>query len=887
VVTIANPCIRDTITIDAEFNARVGTFAGPGSLYVLARVVDQQTELRVGAHPVVIVADEFRGNGQLINANGVSSSSPGSAGANGAPNPGGQDGRPGENGGPGGAGTSAGTVTVMCRRSSGVRISANGGAGAAGGPGGNGGNGANATSIPGGSHTEVQIGPDGESIEVTVTDPPIEIPGTLGGGGGLGGDGGAGGNAGTIGFTSIIDDTPPVLEAIAGPGGPGGPGGVAGPHGAFVEVPPDLDFTPVPGQTGASGAEGSISVTTLPEADYVAGLRPLLDREGPSYANFWAPFRIVMGQYFYRQLRKSDPEKGQLAATEFDRALELQPDNVNAQRWRSQLRDVPQPTSLGPGLEWQPGGINALGLRRDLDVLPRFDAYRDAFTAFGSLVLDFLNQGAAVITQAPDLEIWEDFLEQQRRQAQAAHQSSLEDQGLADTEARLAGDALAGVQSQLDRTTADIQTALAEMQEEEVSFGDIVGTVAGIAGAVVAVVAAIPSAGASLVALVPSMVALSSAVIDNAEPVAKALMAGDEVETEKVKKAYDKAEKKAADVVKGAKAVVDFVKVVQKLNAATTPDNSKHLALVRHGVELTHELLLARHRVTLAEQRVEVAGARVGRATDAVSGVAAVESGLALVHDKVTSTGLNAISIAESKADALLTLAFHAQRSVEIYTLIDQEDKVRLETGHLHPDRSLDYSEGVIDEFKLVQLLQDSWEGLTGLLQMQLEFDGFTNQFIDKDWRRLSFRADGPEVERLRSTGRFDFRIDAASLPTAQKQAKARAVRIALVDAIHPAGACTCEIRHGSTYETRHSDGTITATVLQPRSSTREAKLERLAADEGIGPDPLLTEPQSLSFWGRGLGGDYELSIPDHELKVLDLSALTEVQVWVGYTFLR
>ena len=766
-VTIANPCIRDTITIDAEFNARVGTFAGPGSLYVLARVVDQQTELRVGAHPVVIVADEFRGNGQLINANGVSSSSPGGAGANGAPNPGGQDGRPGENGGPGGAGTSAGTVTVMCRRSSGVRISANGGAGAAGGPGGNGGNGANATSVPGGSHTEVQIGPDGESIEVTVTDPPIEIPGTLGGGGGLGGDGGAGGNAGTIGFTSIIDDTPPVLEALAGPGGPGGPGGVAGPHGAFVEVPPDLDFTPMSGQIGATGTEGSISVTTLPEADYVAGLRPLLDREGPSYANFWAPFRIVMGQYFYRQLRKSDPKKGQLATTEFDRALELQPDNVNAQRWRSQLRDVPQPTSLGPGLEWQPGGLNALGLRRDLDVLPRFDAYRDAFTAFGSLVLDFLNQGAAVITQAPDLEIWEDFLEQQRRQAQAAHQSSLEDQGLADTEARLAGDALASVQSQLDRTTADIQAALAEMQEEEVSFGDIVGTVAGIAGAVVAVVAAIPSGGASLVALVPSMVALSSAAIDNAEPVAKALMSGDEVETEKVKKAYDKAEKKAADVVKGAKAVVDFVKVVQKLNAATTPDNSKHLALVRHGVELTHELLLARHRVTLAEQRVEVAGARVGRATDAVSGVAAVESGLALVHDKVTSTGLNAISIAESKADALLTLAFHAQRSVEIYTLIDQEDKVRLETGHLHPDRSLDYSEGVIDEFKLVQLLQDSWEGLTGLLQMQLEFDGFTNQFIDKDWRRLAFRADGPEVERLRSTGRFDFRIDAASLPTA------------------------------------------------------------------------------------------------------------------------
>jgi hypothetical protein len=77
-------------------------------------------------------------------------------------------------------------------------------------------------------------------------------------------------------------------------------------------------------------------------------------------------------------------------------------------------------------------------------------------------------------------------------------------------------------------------------------------------------------------------------------------------------------------------------------------------------------------------------------------------------------------------------------------------------------------------------------------------------------------------------------------------------------------------------------------TLLKPRVSSRAAKLERLLPDEGTGPDPLLTDPQSLAFWGRGLGGDWEFAIPDHEFDAgLDLTRLTEVQVWIGYQFLR
>jgi len=882
---ISNPYIRDIITIDAAFNGRLATFAGGGPIYLLARIVEQETDLIVGAHPVVFMVDEFRGNGNLINAIGASSASPGGRGADAEPTPPGQSGSPGSDGGDGGAGSPGGTVTVMCRRSSGVRINVSGESGAAGGAGGNGGRGSAATSVPGGTTTKTVTDADGNTSEVEVPLPDIEIPGTLGGGGGFGGDGGAGGDGGTIRFTSIVDDTAPTFEATAGPGGPGGAGGLTGPHGAFAEIPPDLDTSAAPGSQGAFGAEGTISVATVSEEEYVAGLRPLLDAVGP-FADQWALHRLQVGQYFYRQHRKSDPIKGQLAADEFARTLELLPDNADALRWRRQLIEFPRPLPAGPEVAWEPGGLNALGLPRDLDVLPRFEAYRDAFTSFGSLVVEFLSAGATVLLQNQDLDVWQSHLDGQRQQAVAAQKTTLEDREQAVTESRLAAEAIASVQSRLDQTTLDIQAALEEMREEPLDILGVVGTVAGLAAAVVAVVAAVPSLGASLVALAPTMVALSSAVIDNAEPIAKAVLAGDKANTEAVKAAYDKADKKAADVVKGAKAIVDFVNVVQKLTAATTPDNSKHMALVRHGVELTHELLLSRHRITLSQQRLEAAGARVERAADAVTGIDAFKKGLAATEEALRRTGLHAIGIAESKADALLTIAFRAQRSVEIYNLTDEEESVRLESGHLHPDDSRRYDEGEINEIELVGLLHGSWEGLLGLLDLQLDSDRFFDQSPDRDQRRLSFR--GPELETLRATRRFSFRVDAATLPATQMDAKVQGVRLALAGATHPAGEVTCEIRHGSAYETRRSDGSIRVTLLKPRVSSRAAKLERLLPDEGTGPDPLLTDPQSLAFWGRGIGGDWEFAIPDHEFEAgLDLTELTEVQVWIAYQFLR
>ena len=881
-----NPYIRDKIEVDADFNGRLSA-TGSGPLFFLARVIELHAEMQVGARSVVIVADEFLGNGHLVNAMGASSSSSGLDGAHAvAAVP--PDGASGQSGGDGGAGGAGGSVTVMCRRSSGVHINTSGGAGAAGGNGGNGEAGAPVHVIPGKVTTTIEITPEGLPIEVTTQEPDIELPGTLGGFGGGGGAGGSGGNAGNIQFTSIVDDSAPVLVATGGPGAPGGAGGLPGPHGAGVPIPEDFDNSPFPGAFGTTGADGTVAVATVTEEEYVAGLRPLLDNDVDSFANHWAPYRLIVGQYYYRQDRKSDPTKGQLAATEFARTLELQPNNPDAVQWNRQFMEFPRPRPVTPDIAWEPGGLNALALPRDLDVLPRFQTFANTFAAFSILVLDFLRSGTTVIGQQAQFDTWQAFLTKQRDAAVAAQAKTLEDREQAETEARFSAEAIASVQARLDQTTADIQAAMEEMREEEMSFGDIVGTVASVAAAVVAVVAAVPSLGASLVALAPSMVALSSAVLDDADDIAKAVLAGDPADTEAIKKAYDKVDKQSADVVKGAKAIVSFVEVVQKLSKSVTPDNSKHVALVRHGIELTHELLLARHRITLADQRQEAAVARVARAGEAIAGINAVIAEVSTSAERFRRTALHAIAIAEGKADALLTLAFYAQRSAEIYTLNDHEDKVHLESGHLHPDDFRAYLEGEITEIDLVGLLDASWSGLLGLLQLQVEFDQFTTQFHEPDRRRLSFAAGGPEVETLRATRRFPFRIDASSLPADQFDAKARGVRLALVGATHPAGEVTCEIRHGSAYETRRNGGAIHVAILQPRVSTRNAKLERLLADEGLGPDPVLTDPTSLSFWGRGIGGDYEFSIPDHEFDAgLDLTGLTEVQIWISYQFLR
>jgi hypothetical protein len=502
--------------------------------------------------------------------------------------------------------------------------------------------------------------------------------------------------------------------------------------------------------------------------------------------------------------------------------------------------------------------------------------------------VNFLSMGMTELLASVTLEKFTEIANFHLQQAIHARDNLNLDVGIAVTEKRLAGDESDRVQQLLDQTTADIQAALDEMEESDINILGVVGTVASVAVAVVGVVAAIPTAGTSLVALVPAMVALTSTTIQQAGPIAEAVFESREPDVKQVKDAYKKVDKEAEAVIKAGKSIVNFVEVVKKLTASTTPDNSKHVALVRRGVDLAHQVLLARNKVTLAQQRIDAAQAKLARAVATVVDAERMTKDFAHDEERVRRTALATISVVQSKADALLSMAFRAQRSVEIYTLEPVEQHLLLDAGLLHPDDARRYAEKEIKEPELLSKMQQSWIQLLEPIGMQQRYLSYFDKQHDLDVVRLSFTAEDPQFGALLSTRRFSFRVEASDIPIDRDDAKVTGVRLALVGASHPDNEVSCDVRHGANYEQRRADGSIDVQQLKSLVNNRVARLQALGGDGGLSTDPAPPAVGSLAFWGRGIGGDWEISIPGSRLNAdLNLSALTEIQVWIGYRFLR
>jgi hypothetical protein len=852
------PYIRDTVTIDSqlqEFCQRPSI----GPVFLIGRIVQHaaRCNLRVTTNPVIIVADVYDGTNGAIDATGPGRGAPG------------------------------GTVTVMCRQSINAQINASGGWGTGGAPGTDG--------TPG--------TPDyhSDGYWETVTDPQTgettqvwhdgeDIPGTLPTNGTKGGAGGPGGPGGTITFTSIEDQSTPWLSAAGGAGGPGGPGGAAA-QGPYSEGSVDGD----PGDDGQPGADGQVNFTNLDEEDYVAGLRPLLDSTGSPFANYWAPFRIVTGEYFYHRYNPGVPDRAdyaRLAGIEFERALELQPDNGDAIRLQRQLAGFPP----SAGAAWVGGGSNALGFARDFDLLPDFDSYITAFNSFGALVLDFLLLGIPTILQGHLLGRLTEFVTLQAQQAAAARDNSRDDLAIAKTEQQQAGDDVHYAQQQLDQATSQVQQALTEMQQQAQSpsadIGGFLTTVAEVAGAVLSVVAAIPSGGVSLVALAPDLAALADSVTAAAPQVAQELITKWAADPQAAADAYKAVSADPAAAIPGGSSIINFVTMAQQLAQAGTPANSKYITVVQHGTELAHQLLIARNRAVLAGQRVDAGQARVTRAEAVVAQATALQSQLSLDAATIKQAGLLAIATAQSKAEALLGLAFRAQRSVEIYTLKNEQQHLFLDAGLISPDVARAYYEQDIDEGELANQLIASWANILAPLGLQTDYTSYFDQPHDQDWLRLSFTATDPQLNNLQTRHQFTFWLDPSDVPAGRFDAKIKSLRLALVGAVHPAGEISCEVSHSGLYLQRTRDdkgnAVIATQLLQPRVSTRPAKTTPLLPDEGLGDDPPLSAPQSLAYWGRGIGGDWQLTIPQDQFDSgLNLSGLTQVQVWIGYQFIR
>ncbi|MFD5815693.1 hypothetical protein [Streptomyces sp. NPDC127038] len=869
------PYIRDVVTITEDFK-EFCTRPSIGPVFLIGRVVKHKVgcDLPVTTNQVIIIADVYDGTNGMIDARATS------------------------RGGPGGS------VTVMCRRSINARVDASGGYGTPGAAGADGSPGT--ASYHSDEYWETVTDPvTGETRDVY--HPAVDIPGADPTNGGSGGPGGPGGVGGSITFTCIQDEaaTPPDLSAAGGAGGPGGPGGAAA-QGPYSEGSVEGD----PGVDGPWGADGQVNFTTLDEADYVAGLRPLLNSTGWPFANYWAPYRIAVGEHFYRLYNSGVPDAaeclhhlgesgvpdhakyGALAAVEFQRALELQPDNADAIRLQRQLVGF-APT---PGAVWVGGGANVLGLPPDMDVVPNFDKYTEAFTRFLPLVLPFLEIGISELNTAKGIDSLAEVAGQLSLEAAAAREDADRTLGIAKTEQTQADSDVDYAQTQLAQATTAISRAIVEAQQQphppEISFGGFVKTIAEVGGAILSVAAAVPTAGASLAALAPDLMLLADTVFDSTAPIAQALLCGDDADLTTIKNAYKAVDQDASAVIGSARTIVNFGTVAQRLAEVTTAQNSPHVALIRRGTELTHELLLARNRAVLARQRVDAATARLALAQNAATQADALQHKQVLDAEALKQTGLSAIYTAQSKADALLGLAFRAKRSVEIYTLRNQDAHFPIDAGRICTDLGTDYyeKENGIDEVRLAKELTSSWEKILTLGELQADYTQYFDGSLDRDWIRRSFSPADPQVAELQSLHRATFTIDAvADIPADRFDAKINCVRLALVGASHPEGAISCEVHHGGKYQQRRLDKSVTTQWLLPKVSTRDAKTTPLQLpDEAFGDEPPLDAPKSLAFWGRGVGGSWQLTIPQEQFDTgLNLSGLTRIQVWIGYQFLH
>src|SRR5262249_27939074 len=153
-----------------------------------------------------------------------------------------------------------------------------------------------------------------------------------------------------------------------------------------------------PGCRGPSGDSGSFPQGPFPTVSIVSELEFLetvLATLNPLSAE-WAEHKARVDEYFFCKYNGALSDRrhfARLAADEFRAAILLQPNNARALELQSLLVGSPaflpklaEKTLIG-------GNANPLNLARDLNLIPRFEAYIDAFTHFGALTFDFLTLG--------------------------------------------------------------------------------------------------------------------------------------------------------------------------------------------------------------------------------------------------------------------------------------------------------------------------------------------------------------------------------------------------------------------------------------------------------------------------------------------------------------
>ena len=534
---------------------------------------------------------------------------------------------------------------------------------------------------------------------------------------------------------------------------------------------------------------------------------------------------------------------------------------------------------------------NVLGLPRLLDIIPDFPTYSMQYGLWAELVDGaFTNTGIGQLLASANMQVAANLFEVYRKDIH--NRAGVETFLLAAAKSAQdeAQNALAYSNSRLTELTGQIQAAIAEMNNQSISIGALIGTVGEVAVAVVAVVAAVPTAGASLVALAPDLAAL----VATAWPlVAQEVFAPTAQELKDLKASYGRVEKDVKDVYGATKSVITMVNSLQKLLNGTTPDNSKYVALLRQAVELSHEHLIAKLRNDQADLLLAAHHTQLDDdlqlAVLADQQMAQLRANVKILED----AGHTAILSTQTYIDVLQAIAFRAQRSVEIYTLRDDEAaQVDFSSGYLHPDDEHNFADGEMDSVELIAKYSASWQGHLKPINLQSDytayFAGGAGFDLIADWLYLSF-TDPEQLARFQATQELRFIVDLSDdfFAPDEFEAKIEAVHVGLVGATSSAPTVTCKVRHGGLYLSKKRGGSEVKMVLErhvTQNGASKTPLQVAAITPTTGA-ATVTAPATLSFWGRGVAGDWEIEVTPFEVtsKGVDFKKLKEIQVWIAY----
>jgi hypothetical protein len=845
--------MRDRITIDARLQAKLDKeLAASDALIVtlVARVIEHAPgfELRLPGYHVRLIASSYDARGGSIDVSGHAGDD-GHFGATGVP--GIAFANTHRKGGAGGAGTAgghgdaAGTIHVICEQLHDLRLRANGGPGGKGGDGGTGGRGG-----------------DGRG-----QNPKIDgFDGTGGGPGGRGGAGGAGGAGGGIDveFVSVDNAQTMSVQAAGGTAGPAGAPGKGGKKGAKTDEADGARGAA--GSAGVIGAAGQTSATRIDGATY---WKHAAARLGVRKTAAWADYRLEAGVYFYR-LAKPDQTQGpdmlQQAMAEFDAILHLRPGDANATRYQRQIMN----------------GQNVLGLSRTLDIIPDFAVYFADYKTSVDLVSNFFSEGIAVLLAADNKNGAIAQLQSKVIELRDRVTIDIADRDAAARSRDGANEAFKHALARVDELTAQIRVAAAKTPDTSISIGTIVSTVGLVGGAVASVIAAVPTAGTSLFALAPALAGLTVELSDVSQHVFEAT----KVDTDALKKQYAKVGKNIDDVVKGVKSVINLADAIKKLTTAST-DNTEIVALMRQAAEASYELLLARLHNEQADLTLT---ARTQQVASDTALVALAETQLQQLKADVKvfqEAGRSALLATQRRADALLTTAFLAQRSVEIYTLRNESAHVNFDSGYVSPDVDHEYADGDMAIADLVSAYTASWLQFLNPFGLRDDYTKYFNSDGQFDFGAgivVVPISEAASLDVFRTRKALSFSIDLAQLPANHFEAKVQAVHVALVGAMSTKGVLNCRVRHGGRYLMRSRDGQEADQLLEPHVTGTDARFTPLQPTGTPVSNGMSGELNLLSFWGRGVGGEWEVSVEPGDLLIdhVDLSGLSEIQVWIA-----